>query len=100
MIEKMEIANFRGFRKPGTVRMRPITVLIGKNSAGKSTLIKFLLMLRQSLEATEGDFLVTEGRHVELGALRHQQNSNPANGVRRLRFPLSIRTQEGPSATM
>jgi len=100
MIEEIDISNFRAFSKPVKIRLRPITILIGKNSAGKSTLMKFLLMLRQTLESQDGAFLVTEGQHVKLGALRSLQNRNPGYDVKRLRFEIRMRTLNAPSVAM
>jgi predicted ATPase len=101
MIEEIEIANFRAFSKPVNVRFRPITILVGKNSAGKSTLMKFLLMLRQSLESSHAGFFVeyfvTEGRHVRLGEFRQLRNRNPGFRGTRLTFRIRLRTPEGPS---
>ena len=60
MITNIRLSNFRAFQSAVDVRLRPITVLIGKNSAGKSSLIKFLLILRQSLESQSDQFFVTD----------------------------------------
>ncbi|MEH2155433.1 AAA family ATPase [Nostoc sp.] len=79
MLTNIKLKNFRAFREDIDVRIRPITILIGRNSAGKSTLIKFLLMLQQTLESSEsseGDFFSTEGRHVSLGNFKDLKNSN------------------------
>ena len=43
MITNIHLSNFRAIQSEVNVRLRPITVLIGKNSAGKSSLIKFLV---------------------------------------------------------
>ena len=48
MLTELKLSNFRIFNDEVTVRFRPITVLIGRNSSGKSSIIKFLLMLQQS----------------------------------------------------
>ena len=76
MIRNIKLENFRGFQDEIAVRIRPITVLIGQNSAGKSSLLKFLLMLRQTLESKGSEFFVTEGRQVRLGTWRDLRNSN------------------------
>ncbi|MDZ8079671.1 MAG: AAA family ATPase [Nostoc sp. DcaGUA01] len=79
MLTNIKLKNFRAFREDIDVRIRPITILIGRNSAGKSTLIKFLLMLQQTLESSEsseGNFFSTEGRHVSLGNFKDLKNSN------------------------
>jgi predicted ATPase len=104
MIEQIEIGNFRAFSKPVSIRLRPLTVLIGKNSAGKSTFLKLLLMIRQTLESRGGGFLpqffVSEGTQVRLGALEHLQNRNPGFAGKRLQLKMRLRTSEGPSASM
>src|SRR5438445_2546684 len=104
MIETIEVGNFRAFSKPVTIRLRPITVLIGKNSAGKSTLLKLLLLIRQTIESTGGgffpQFFETEGQHVKLGAISGVQNRNPGFGGKRLRLVIHLRTDEEPSTSM
>lgn len=95
MITEISIENFRAYSDPITVRLRPITVLIGRNSAGKSTLIKFLQMLRQTIETAEGPFFVTEGRHVHLGAFCDLKNAN-SRSKRTLKFALRIKTDDAP----
>lgn len=94
MFKSIKLENFRAFSEEISVRIRPITILIGANSAGKSTLIKFLLMLQQTLETSEDDFLVTEGRHVHLGAFQNLKNSNYAR--RYLKFELQLETSDLP----
>lgn len=39
-----------GFANSGWVEFQPITLLLGRNSSGKSALIRALLLLRQSLD--------------------------------------------------
>jgi predicted ATPase len=94
MLKNIKIENFRAFSEEINIRIRPITVLIGANSAGKSTLIKFLLMLQQTLETSEDAFLVTEGRHVHMGTFQNLKNST-YNG-RTLRFEIELETNDLP----
>ena len=70
MLTELKLSNFRIFDDEVTVRFRPITVLIGRNSSGKSSIIKFLLMLQQSAEYGRSQFLTPEGSRVSLGAFR------------------------------
>ncbi|RYF99007.1 MAG: DUF3696 domain-containing protein, partial [Caulobacteraceae bacterium] len=42
------LANFRAFRDTGTLDMAPITVFCGANSSGKSSILKSLLLVKQS----------------------------------------------------
>ena len=75
MLTELRLSNFRIFDDEVTVRFRPITILIGRNSSGKSSIVKFLLMLQQSSEYGRSQFLTPEGGRVSLGAFRALKNS-------------------------
>ena len=47
-----QLKNFKGYRDTGSQQLRPLTILMGPNGGGKSTLLKFLMMLKQSAEYT------------------------------------------------
>ncbi len=99
MITNIKLANFRAFQDEISVRIRPITVLIGRNSAGKSSLIKFLLMLRQTLESQGDSFFATDGEHVKLGTWLDLRNSQTrARGQREdyCRFNITVETDDLP----
>lgn len=65
-VTAFRIQNFMGFEDSGWVELRPITLLFGRNSSGKSALIRALLLLRQSL-GTEpvGRFIGSSIHHQE-----------------------------------
>lgn len=100
MITSITLRNFRAFQAEVKVRIRPITVLIGKNSAGKSSLIKFLLMLKQTLESQAESFFVTEGRDVQLGTwkdLRHTRTRDQSLLDQNFRYSVEVETEDLPS---
>lgn len=53
MITHLRIKNFKGWTDSGDIRMAPLTVLFGTNSAGKTSIPQLLLMLRQTLESAD-----------------------------------------------
>ena len=53
MIESLKIENFKAWRSTGELRLAPLTVLFGTNSAGKTSLTQFLLMLKQTIESSD-----------------------------------------------
>lgn len=53
MIKAMELTNFKCFHRQ-QIAFRPLTLLTGVNSAGKSTVIQALLLLRQNLALYRG----------------------------------------------
>ncbi len=87
MLTELKISNFRIFDDEVTVRFRPITVLIGRNSSGKSSIVKFLLMLQQSSAPGQSRFLSPEGDRVSLGDFVALKNS--LTRKRTLNFELS-----------
>lgn len=48
MITSLRIKNFKAWQDTGEIRFAPITVFFGVNSAGKTSLLQFLLMLKQT----------------------------------------------------
>src|SRR5271157_4195958 len=90
MLTHLRIRNFKSWRDTGAVRLAPITVLFGNNSAGKSSIIQFLLMLKQTVESPDRRRVLHPGdglTPVDLGTFRdlvydHQE-------TRRIRFELN-----------
>jgi Protein of unknown function (DUF3696)/AAA ATPase domain len=63
--------NFRGFQDTGWISVRPITILVGSNNTGKSTLIAPLLLLKQTLRSRASEVpLVTRGDLANVGSFR------------------------------
>lgn len=71
-ITQITLENFKGVADPVTVPLRPITLLFGANSAGKSTLLQALLYLRELLERqnADADVLSASGGSINLGGFR------------------------------
>ncbi len=60
--------NFRAFEDTGWVTLKPLTLLLGANSAGKSSFIAPLLLLEQSTDSRTGtNALLTRGYYLDVG---------------------------------
>ena len=88
MLKELRISNFRLFDDEVTLRFRPITVLIGRNNSGKSSVIKFLLMLQQSLDVGNPNLLQPEGDRVQFGSFESLKNS--LTQKQQLKFELKV----------
>ena len=64
MLTELRIQNFKAWQDTGTVRMAPLTVIFGANSAGKSSLGHLLLALKQTAR------LADRKRALHLGDLQ------------------------------
>jgi len=53
MLTKLQVKNFKCFEDTGELELRPLTVFVGPNSSGKSSIVQFLLALRQTVESTD-----------------------------------------------
>jgi predicted ATPase len=51
MLTGFRVQNFKAFQDTGPIDLAPLTLLSGVNSAGKSSLIQMLLLLKQTLES-------------------------------------------------
>lgn len=86
MLSKLRIKNFKSWKDTGEINMAPITMFFGGNSSGKTSLLQFLLMLKQTAEAGNysGQVLNFDGI-VNLGnfkdVVRDHENKNAIDFV-------------------
>ncbi len=72
MLSSLTLENFKAFRKLDKLKVKPITVLCGSNSCGKSSILQSILLLKQTLESQNAShILLLNGRLVHLGILRN-----------------------------
>jgi len=70
MISSLRIQNFKGWRDTGDIHFSPITLFLGSNSSGKSSIGQFLMLLKQSASSADRKtvlFLGDSDSTVELG---------------------------------
>lgn len=90
MITSFRVRNLRSIRDSSDIELAKITVLVGKNSAGKSTLLRVLPLIRQSSERPTKGPLLWYGQFVDFGTFKNAVNvHNPKDGVT-IEFQLSI----------
>lgn len=69
-MDALRVKNLRSLDDTGLVPISPVTFLVGKNNSGKSTFLRSLPLLRQSVQAdTIGPFL-WYGQFVDFGGFR------------------------------
>ena len=61
MLMSLRIKNFKAWHDSGDVRLAPVTLLLGSNSTGKSSLIQSLLLLKQTVASPDRSI------HLNLG---------------------------------
>lgn len=71
MITQLQIQNFKSWRDTGLMRFAPLTGFFGANSSGKTSILQFLLLLKQtseSLDRTQVLNLGDERTYINLGS--------------------------------
>ncbi len=53
MIETLQLKNVKAWRDSGPITLAPVTMLLGTNSSGKSTLLQSLLLLKQTIASPD-----------------------------------------------
>ena len=53
MIDQLHLQNLKACRDSGAVQLAPVTMLLGSNSSGKSTLLQSLLLLKQTVASPD-----------------------------------------------
>ena len=64
MIHSIELNNFKAFQKSGIVDMKKINILVGPNSSGKSSFIKALLTLKNTIDSKEEEIVLDLNREI------------------------------------
>lgn len=99
MITKVSIENFKGINDRQTIELKPITLLFGPNSAGKSTVIQAFQYALEILERHnfDPDITLTGGGAVELGGFRSLVHNHNPNLSIVIEFELNMRDLKWPS---
>jgi hypothetical protein len=84
MITGIAIENFKGIQERVELELRPITLLFGANSAGKSTILHALHYAREIFERhnLDADQTISGGEFVDLGGFANFVHRQPKSSER------------------
>ena len=93
-ITKIAVSGFKSLANECAIDIRPLTILAGANSSGKSSIMQPLLMLKQTLEATyDPGPLLIEGPNVQFTSAEQFLSKLPGD-KKEDRFQIEIETDE------
>ena len=102
MITALRLGNFKAFSGTQTIPIRPLTLLFGANSAGKSSIVHGLALAHHALETGDLDVRYTRigGETIDLGGFR--QYVHRRDLARRVEWAIELDTASmaGPSAQL
>jgi hypothetical protein len=92
MITAIEIENFKGISAPVRLELRPITLLFGQNSSGKSSLLHALIYAREVFERhnLDADRTLVSGEHLDFGGFRTLVHGHDLRRPVRIAFELDL----------
>jgi len=92
MINSLHLGNFKAFAETQKIPVKPITLIFGANSAGKSSIIHSLALAHEALRTGEIDLFRTDlgGSSIDLGGFRQYIHRRQAN--RRMDWRLTLET--------
>ena len=79
MINSIGVDNFRSLCNIDDIEIKPMTVLLGKNSCGKSSLLRIFPMLKQSISRRTRGTIALFGELVDLGEFETVKNDSDNN---------------------
>ena len=81
MLTALQIGNFKAFAEAQRIPIRPLTLIYGANSSGKSSVIHSIVFARHALETGDLDIHRTNigGEAVDLGGFRQYVHRREAN---------------------
>lgn len=90
--KSLTLKNFKGFSKEDSIKIKPITLIYGPNSYGKSSILQALLLLNQTVNEGK-DFrdvsLLPNGPMVNLGQFKDFLNKNTDNNEIKIEVSLT-----------
>ena len=98
-ITSITIENFKGIGAPVTIPLKPITLLFGKNSVGKSTIIEALLLMHDWLQrlGPDLDTLTLGGDFINLGGVKQFVHNHDVAKNIRIRIDCSLGDEKIPT---
>ncbi|ENM5735901.1 AAA family ATPase, partial [Vibrio mimicus] len=97
MLRSIRVRNFRSFSnsdKNSFIEIKPLTVLLGKNSSGKSSFLRTFPLLRQSVERETTGPILWFGSYVDFGAFSVVKNNDIADDKIHFDFVFDLNLEE------
>ena len=92
-MESIRIKNLRSIRDSGEIRIKPLTIIIGKNGCGKSTLVRTLPLLKQSCLSRTSEPILWYGSDVDFGSFKTAISSSCKHESDCINFCFSLKTR-------
>jgi predicted ATPase len=101
MISNWMLSNFKSVRNAPELGFAPITLFVGQNSAGKSTVLQSILLTTQTLQSnSRSKSVVLNGRITKLGSFADIHSNAASSNIVQIGFTLGRSPFEQAAASM
>lgn len=90
MITSLSLENFKSFQKLDKLEIKPLTILLGRNSCGKSSIIQSLLLLKQTLDDDGNADLNVEGKYLKFSNLTEISYGLPKDELANIQYKINV----------
>jgi predicted ATPase len=102
MLTALRLGNFKAFADTQRIPIKPLTLIFGPNSAGKSSIVHSLVLAHQALTKGELDTRRTEigGQSVDLGGFRQYVHRRDTGRKVECGFEIDVKKLQGRLAEL
>lgn len=79
-MESLRLKNYRCFEDTGDIPIKPLTFLVGSNSSGKSSFLKFFPLLKQSASVRKRGVFLWNGHYVDFKDFKNTLRQKQSEG--------------------
>lgn len=85
MLKSISLENYKCFKHLNSLDIAPLTILCGVNSSGKSSILKSLLMMKQSYEKSSAtNYMTFNGKYIDNGTFNEIISKNSTGNFFRI----------------
>lgn len=95
-MDSIKVERLRCLGDTGYIQLKPITVLLGQNSSGKSSFLRILPLLKQSLESRTTGPILWSGRLVDFGNFEDAHQTGAEDNIE-FSFNFKLQSRKFPS---
>ena len=88
-MNSFSVANLRSIKESGEIELKPLTVLLGKNSCGKSSLLQVLPLMKQTISKKRKDPILWFDKYVDFGSFKNSISSQSDQKNDSIKFTFS-----------
>ena len=98
MIKTIGLKNFKAFSQLESIEIAPLTIIVGKNSSGKSSILHSLLLLKQTLDSNNNETaLLLEGKYLKYSSLSEIAHNLPTQASAKIEYKFELDSKKKSS---